>query len=80
MASERNGVRDRLKYARQIAVQLLGGVTTEQGLRVRAELDDNVYDAGVKVIDDQLATIAIERDAFHGEWNGRIRPRGRRTA
>ncbi|MBI2725515.1 MAG: hypothetical protein HYX42_04620, partial [Polaromonas sp.] len=36
--------------------------------------------AGVKITDEELAAMAIERDEFHGEWNYRIRPRGRSTA
>lgn len=75
-----NNWRGRPLLTRQIVVQLIGSVTTEQGLRVRAELDENVYEAGVKITDDELAAMAIERDAFHGEWNYRIRPRGRSTA
>ena len=70
-----NNWRGRPLLTRQIVVQLIGSVTTEQGLRVRAALDENAYDAGVKVTDDQLAAMAIERDAFHGEWNYRILPR-----
>ncbi|UUZ64466.1 ISAzo13 family transposase [Polaromonas sp. P1-6] len=75
-----NNWRGRPLLTRQIVVQLIGSVTTEQGLRVRAALDENVYDAGVKITDDELAAMAIERDEFHGEWNYRIRPRGQSTA
>jgi hypothetical protein len=32
-------------------------------------------DAGIKVTDEELAAVSIERDEFHGEWNYRIRPR-----
>ena len=71
-----NNWRGRPLLTRQIVVQLIDSVTTEQGLRVRAELDENTYDAGVKVTDDQLAAMNIQRDAFHGEWNYRILPRG----
>lgn len=74
-----NNWRGRPLLTRQIVVQLIGSVTTKQGLRVRAELDEHVYDAGVKITDEELAAIAIERDEFHGEWNYRIRPRGRST-
>ena len=75
-----NNWRGRPLLTRQIVVQLIGSVTTGQGLRVRAELDENVYDAGVKVTDEELAAMAIERDEFHGEWNYRILPRGRSAA
>ena len=70
-----NNWRGRPLLSRQTVVQLIGSVTTDKGLRVRAELDENTYDAGIKVSDDELAAVAIERDEFHGEWNYRIRPR-----
>ncbi|MFH0882323.1 MAG: ISAzo13 family transposase, partial [bacterium] len=41
----------------------------------RSELDENTYAAGIKVSDEELATLAIDRDEFHGEWNYRFRPR-----
>ena len=75
-----NNWRGRPLLTRQIVVKLIGSVTTEQGLRVRAALDKKTYDAGVKVTDDELAAIAIERDEFHGEWNYRIRPRDQAAA
>ena len=48
---------------RQIVVKLIGSVTTEQGLWGRAALDKRTYDTGIKVNDDELAAIAIERDS-----------------
>ncbi|MBN8453132.1 hypothetical protein, partial [Accumulibacter sp.] len=35
----------------------------------------NAYTSGIKVSDEELASLAIERDAFHGEWNYRLIPR-----
>jgi DDE family transposase len=70
-----NNWRGRPLLSRQIVVNLIGSVTTAQGLRVRAELDEKTYDAGIKVTDEELATVSIERDEFHGEWNYRIRTR-----
>lgn len=70
-----NNWRGRPLLSRQVVVNLIGAVTSRQGLHVRAELDENVYDAGIKVTDEQLAAVAIERDEFHGEWNYRIKPR-----
>ncbi|HTP25172.1 MAG TPA: hypothetical protein VMK12_31815, partial [Anaeromyxobacteraceae bacterium] len=32
------------------------------------------YETGVKVSDQEFAAIAIERDAFHGDWNYVITP------
>jgi hypothetical protein len=70
-----NNWRGRPLLSRQIVVNLIGSVSTAQGLRVRAELDEKTYDAGIKVTDEELATVSIERDEFHGEWNYRIRTR-----
>ena len=56
-------------------VQSIGATTTRKGLQVRAELDTNTYPAGIKVSDAEMATLAIERHAFHGEWNYTLRPR-----
>jgi hypothetical protein len=67
--------RGRPLLSRETVVNLIGSVTTAQGLRVRAALDDNTYAAGIKVSDEELAAVLIERDDFHGEWNYRIRPK-----
>jgi hypothetical protein len=70
-----NNWRGRPLLTREVVVQLIGGVTTKQGLWVRAELDENVYAAAIKVSDEEMARLAIEPDDFHGEWNYLIRPR-----
>ena len=58
----------------QVIVQLIGATTTQTGLTVRCELDANSYPKGVNVTDAEMATLAIERDPFHGEWNYTISP------
>jgi transposase len=70
-----NNWRGRPLLSRQVVVNLIGSVTTAQGLRVKAALDENAYEAGIKVSDAELATVVIERDEFHGEWNYRVSPR-----
>ena len=52
-----------------------GHTTTETGLRIQAAIDENTYTSGIKVSDDELASRAVERNAFHGEWNYRLIPR-----
>lgn len=59
----------------QVIVNLIAATTTRNGLRVRAEVDPGTYPKGVKVSDEEVAAIRIERDAFHGEWNYTILPR-----
>jgi hypothetical protein len=55
-------------------VSLIGSTKTDRGLRVRAEIDPGEYATGVVITDAQMASVRLERDAFHGEWNYTIRP------
>jgi transposase len=59
----------------EVVVKLIGATTTTTGLTVRSELDPNHYPAGRVVSDDELSTIHIRRDAFHGDWNYALIPR-----
>ena len=68
--------RGRPLVSREVVVNLIGTTTTAAGLRIQAQLDDNRYAVGIKVTDQELAELAIERDDFHGEWNYRLKPRG----
>ena len=56
-------------------IALIGATTTQKGLRIRARLDDSLYPLGVKVSDEELAALSIQRADFHGEWNYIICPR-----
>jgi Rhodopirellula transposase DDE domain len=53
--------------------------TTEQGLRINVASDENLYTAGIKVIDEELRAPSIEHDEFHGEWNYKLLPRNSHT-
>ena len=67
--------RGRPLVSRQVVVNLIGSTTTREGLRIKAGIDENIYAKGIKVTDEELATLVIERDEFHGEWNYRLLPR-----
>ena len=67
--------RGRPLTSRQVVVNLIGQTTTATGLKIRAELDTNLYPAGIKVSDDQMKSLALELDPFHGEWNYFLKPR-----
>ena len=70
-----NNWRGRPLLSRQVVVNLIGSTTSTTGLRIQAALDERAYAAGIKVSDEELAGLAIERDEFHGEWNYRLMPR-----
>jgi len=55
-------------------VNLIAATTTRKGLKVKAELDSGHYPKGIKVTDQELETVRIFREDFHGEWNYSILP------
>ena len=58
----------------EVIVNLIAATTTRKGVKVRAQLDTNPYPKGIKVSDDEFASIRLIRDDFHGEWNYTIEP------
>ncbi len=61
--------------SRAVIVKLIGSTRTREGLAVKAALDRHAYKKGIHVSDDQLATVRLSRDKFHGDWNYTICPR-----
>ena len=57
-----------------LIVSLIASTTTKTGLRVRSKIDTGSYPQGVAVNDQKMATINLEPDAFHGDWNYTIHP------
>lgn len=51
------------------------GTTTQGGLKVKASLLDRHYDKGVKVSDQQMKALELERHEVCPNWNYTIRPR-----
>lgn len=56
-------------------VDLIGATRTATGLRVRCVLDTHPYPPKISVSDEQMATLHLVRDDFHGDWNYTIKPR-----
>jgi hypothetical protein len=61
--------------SRLVVVELIASTTTKTGLTVRCELDTRTYPKGIKVSDEEMASLNIKRDKFHPEWNYTINPR-----
>ena len=59
----------------EVIVNLIASTRTATGLKVRAKLDKRRYQSGLKITDKQMKSLALEKDAFHGEWNYVISPR-----
>lgn len=60
--------------SRLAVVELIAATTTATGLTVACELDTNIYEKGIKVTQAELATVNLQRDTFHPEWNYTIKP------
>jgi hypothetical protein len=56
-------------------IQLIASTTTNSGLTVTCQLDDNAYEKRIKVSDDEMASLNVKPASFHGEWNYTIAPR-----
>jgi hypothetical protein len=58
----------------QVIVNLIASTKTEKGLEVTCELDTKTYDTGIKITEEEMKTINLEKNDFHGEWNYTIKP------
>lgn len=70
-----NNWRGKPLLSHQAIVNLIASTRTTKGLIVRAALDENAYETGIEVTNEQMATLNLTRAKFHGEWNYTIKPR-----
>ena len=61
--------RGRPLVSHEVVVNLIANTTTTKGLRVGATLDRRRYQTGIRVSDEELATVQLKPNRFHGEWN-----------
>ncbi len=66
--------RGRPLLSHEVIVNLIANTATGQGLTIQAELDNGIYPTGIKITDEELATVNLHPAAFHGEWNYTIAP------
>ncbi len=62
--------------SRLAIVELIAATTTTTGLTVACELDTNDYPKGLKVSNAEMASLNIQGNDFHPDWNYTISPRG----
>jgi hypothetical protein len=58
----------------ETVIQLIGATHTRTGLTVQARLDQHTYPTGIKISDDQMSHVHLQKAPFHGEWNYTISP------
>lgn len=68
--------RGRPLRSREVVINLITNTRTKTGsLEVKAVLDENKYETGIKVTDEEFNSIMIGTSEFHGEWNYWINPK-----
>jgi hypothetical protein len=60
-------------------IKLKSNTITSKGLKIVYVEDDNKYEWGIKVTDEELAELSITRDTFHRDWNYKISSKGMRS-
>jgi transposase len=71
--------RGRPLISHEVIVNLIANTATQQGLKIRAELDERSYPTGTRVTDADLQQIKLQPDKFHGDWNYTITPSQNKT-
>lgn len=67
--------RGRPLISRETVVNLIAATTTRTGLQIKAMLDNNIYEKGIKIKKHQVEEeCSIVRHEFRGEWNYNIVP------
>jgi len=61
-------------------VKLIARTTTAKGLQVICRLDRRKYATGRRISDEEITSLNLERNRFHGDWNYVIKPRRPRTS
>jgi hypothetical protein len=67
--------RGRPLVSREVVVNLIGHTTTQTGREIQSELNEHSYPTGREVTEQQMQSLSIKRDKFHGEWNYTLVPR-----
>ena len=58
----------------EVIINLIASTKTTKGLDVECEIDDGIYETGIKITEKQMEEICIVGSSFHGEWNYGISP------
>jgi hypothetical protein len=66
--------RGRPLTSHETILNLISATTTHTGLTVTATLDTGTYPTGIKISNQEMHTLPITRDEFHGEWNYTLHP------
>jgi hypothetical protein len=66
--------RGKALVSHDVIVELIAATTTQKGLKVRAERDQGRYAKGKVPSEEEMASLRLTRNSFHGDWNYLIQP------
>ncbi len=55
-------------------VNLIASTKTQKGLTVKCSIDENKYPKGLKITDEEMNSLNISKNDFHGDWNYTFSP------
>ena len=58
----------------EIIINLISSTTNKRGLEIKAELDTNLYQKGIKISKSQMSELMIEYHEINDKWNYTISP------
>ncbi len=65
--------RGRPLESHEVIVNLIGSTITKKGLNIKCVMDENKYEKGIKISDEQMSSVNIIRDDVLGNWNYTIK-------
>lgn len=65
--------RGRPLTSHEVIVNLIANTTTNAGLKIQSALDAKEYPTGIKISEQEMGAINLEKSSFHGNWNYTIR-------
>ena len=66
--------RGRPLTSHEVVVRSIAAATTRTGLTVDAQLDTGSYPGGIKISDQHMAALPLDRHDWHGDWNYTLHP------
>ena len=58
----------------ETVINLISNTSTSKGLKIICVKDENKYELGVKVTEEEMSKFNLKKDKFLGDWNYTIRP------
>ena len=71
--------RGRPLVSHEVIVNLIANTTTQEGLKIRAELDRGTYPTGIRITDAELASLNLKPANFHSDWNYAVLPKKKKS-